>query len=644
MKFDLICIKNKICSFKLFKQCTFCRFNLDKAINKILVEMEDTLYSYADKDRIFFDKFSKLNLICQKEENIDLNSYNKLIREINFLNWDNKIRTLKIRNSIGNLFLNLSSFSNDWQICLNNRLNETENYFLKHYYSLMLFNLTDERRYYGSYINSTFDLLHYLSENEEYFEDNYYKTISLIFVNFLQDDFFPKKKQSELYYLINQFLNNESIEYCFKEDIVYLCLKLNKFSKKEFKNCNFEYLINENCKFADLPNSSPLQICALKCAKKLDIVRKNQNDKLWNERIAEKYKQLAYNSKQPVLKIIFLVNSLYYFRNSDNDSESYQTSVELKNIQLRYSNHIFDSNHSFINHNGKNLQFNDSFSLINFLIENNLSGLIPDSKLLDDFEENSLKSGLNIPTVKFDNLLNIMSYDFNFCKRKFQVSDNEGEQNFKSYLLYLMTFTQLNVDDLFLNSFKNDIFNFESVSDYLYSNYSYLNQIHGLNLLDIINCVLKEYFIQLKLLIQDEDYNFILFIDSMVSKIELLIRKYFEINCLKTVKDKGEGKSIGLLLNNFFDDESFKEKLNDDDYNFLNMVLLKDGLNLRNKSAHGLDLDIYSFSNANLVLLCFFRILRYFPFVTGENMNIEYLRQNPNLIIEINKMLIHFEN
>lgn len=640
MKFDLNCIKNKICSFKFFKKCNFCRFHLDEAINDIIVEMEDTLYSYDDKDRLFFDKFTKLNLICHKEKNIDHNSYNKLIREINFLNWGIEIRTLKIRNNVYNIFFELNSFSNDWQNCLINRLNETENYFLKHYYSLMLFNLTGDRRYYGSYINFTFDLLHYLLENEEYFEDKYYKTISSIFVNLLQDDFFPKKKHSELYSLINQFLNNESIDYCFKNDIVYLCLKLSKFSKKEFENCNFEYLINENCNFAELPNSSPLQICALKCAKRLDNVRKNQNDKLWNERIAKKYKQLAYDNEQAVLKIIFLANSLYYFRNSGNDSESYQTSVELKNIQLRYFNHIFDSNHCFIHNNEYNLEFNNSFSLINFLIENNLSGLIPDSKLLDDFEENSLKSRLNIPTVKFDNLLNIMTHDFNLCKRKFQVSDNEDNQNFKSYLLYLMTFTQLNVDDLFLNSFKNEIFNFESVLDYLYSNYSYLNHIHGLKLLDIINCVLKEYFIQFKLFVHDEEYNFILFIDSMVSKIELLIRKYFEINCLKTVKDKGEGKSIGLLLNNFFDDEKFKEKISDDDYNFFKMVLLKEGLNLRNKSAHGLDLDIYSFSNANLVLLCFFRILRYFPSVNMENISMEYIRQNPNLIVEINKILL----
>ena len=39
---------------------------------------------------------------------------------------------------------------------------------------------------------------------------------------------------------------------------------------------------------------------------------------------------------------------------------------------------------------------------------------------------------------------------------------------------------------------------------------------------------------------------------------------------------------------------------------------MKPGLNLRNKSAHGFDLSIYTFEYANLLLLCFFRLLKYF--------------------------------
>lgn len=41
-------------------------------------------------------------------------------------------------------------------------------------------------------------------------------------------------------------------------------------------------------------------------------------------------------------------------------------------------------------------------------------------------------------------------------------------------------------------------------------------------------------------------------------------------------------------------------------YDFLKYVLLKPDLNLRNKYFHGSDLSIYTFDNANLLLLCFF--------------------------------------
>ena len=41
-------------------------------------------------------------------------------------------------------------------------------------------------------------------------------------------------------------------------------------------------------------------------------------------------------------------------------------------------------------------------------------------------------------------------------------------------------------------------------------------------------------------------------------------------------------------------------------------------MNLRNKSAHSFDLNIYTFGNANLLLLCFFRLLKYFIIIDND--------------------------
>ena len=78
------------------------------------------------------------------------------------------------------------------------------------------------------------------------------------------------------------------------------------------------------------------------------------------------------------------------------------------------------------------------------------------------------------------------------------------------------------------------------------------------------------------------------------------------------LKPQGNGTTSEKLLHDFFNDSMFKEILLENDYDFLKYVLLKPGLNLRNKSAHGFDLNIYTFDNANLLLLCFFRMLKYF--------------------------------
>ena len=84
------------------------------------------------------------------------------------------------------------------------------------------------------------------------------------------------------------------------------------------------------------------------------------------------------------------------------------------------------------------------------------------------------------------------------------------------------------------------------------------------------------------------------------------------------LKSQGNGTTSEKLLHDFFSDPRFKDILLENDYDFIKYVLLKPGLNLRNKSAHGFDLSIYTFDNANLLLLCFFRLLKYFIIINDN--------------------------
>ena len=130
--------------------------------------------------------------------------------------------------------------------------------------------------------------------------------------------------------------------------------------------------------------------------------------------------------------------------------------------------------------------------------------------------------------------------------------------------------------------------------------------------------VIKEYFKQFELYLSNEEYNFVLFIDSLVSKLEFLVRKLCEIYNISMLKPQGNGTTSEKLLHDFFNDSNFKEVLLENDYDFLKFILLKPGLNLRNKSAHGFDLEIYTVNNANLLLLCFFRLLKYFIIIDDD--------------------------
>jgi len=112
--------------------------------------------------------------------------------------------------------------------------------------------------------------------------------------------------------------------------------------------------------------------------------------------------------------------------------------------------------------------------------------------------------------------------------------------------------------------------------------------------------------------LSNDEYNYVLFIDSIVSKLEYLVRKLCDIYNISMLKPQGRRTTSEKLLHDFFSDSKFKEVLLENDYDFLKHVLLKPGLNLRNKSAHGFDLIIYTFEYANLLLLCFFRLLKYF--------------------------------
>lgn len=105
--------------------------------------------------------------------------------------------------------------------------------------------------------------------------------------------------------------------------------------------------------------------------------------------------------------------------------------------------------------------------------------------------------------------------------------------------------------------------------------------------------------------------NFILTIDSLILKIEGILKLVYSIdNIIK--EPTGDGATQDKSLNKLLENENC-DLISEDDLFFLKYLLIdKSGLNLRNKVAHSLmKKEDYCLGNANLLILALFKICAF---------------------------------
>jgi hypothetical protein len=131
-----------------------------------------------------------------------------------------------------------------------------------------------------------------------------------------------------------------------------------------------------------------------------------------------------------------------------------------------------------------------------------------------------------------------------------------------------------------------------------------------------ITPAILDYFRQVELFMVNPDYaNFILCVDSLVLKIEGIVRDLCRFNGIITSKIDKNNKLIKKEkdINELLNEEKLKEVLSIDDILFLKILLIEQsGYNLRNRIAHSLiEPYDYSIETANLLLLAILRLLKY---------------------------------
>lgn len=576
--------------------------NLLEEFKEIIKEMDSNLTKYFQKE-IYEKKLSNLKEKYENEINL-IYALKCELDSLNFLILNGEL--IPLLECDGRHYPDITKFGHDYENYLKKRFNNTSNPILRNMYLIIILNLDLYHEELRLFIDESLNLLnHYLTT-----ETNVELTNDLLMTTF-DKCMSLKYKKEDIKSLIVKYVKAEFNEISNKKLLIELMLS----KKKVFKKGDFDGL-EDICWDCAQKSASRTIIDFLFLGQK--ISQKIQSDKYkWFDEIGKTYEDFAEEREDSkLIRNMHLSKSMEYYQKGRNHQRSEETSIKLKKVQKELK--LAEIINKFTVDERKMSEFMteiykiplNSNQFIEYLIHDKNKFLIPKLEKDDaNYKNLSDYSPLFslVCQLKLDNNHNIT-----------QILNNDNEEkrimdtNHRHYSLSFI-FQNIFLKEMFSYAHDLEIFTYKAVIAYLSNCQKFLNISDGEKpLLYFFKPIIKEYFKQFELMLSNEECNYVLFIDSIVSKLEYLVRKLCEIYNISMLKSQGNGTTSEKLLHDFFNDPRFKDILLENDHDFIKYVLLKPGLNLRNKSAHGFDLSIYTFDNANLLLLCFFRLLKYF--------------------------------
>lgn len=574
----------------------------------IITEMDSELTKYSQR-RNYEKKLS--NLKENYENKSDL--IKKITYEIDSLNFSIQNGELVPLLGYGDwCYPNINGFDNDYKDYIKQRFNDTSNPILRNMYLIIILNLNCNHNEIRSFIDESLNLLnHYLTT-----KTNVELANDLLIITFYKCLSFRHKKE-DIRLLIVKYVNAEFNEIFNIKHLIELMIS----KKKVFKKEDFEGL-DDICWDCAQRSGSITIVEFLTLGQK--ISQKLQNNKYnWFDEIGKTYVDFADEREDSkMVQIIHLSNAMEYYQKGGNPQKIEETAIKLKKIQeefepvrIQFKFDVGVAVNAILTEIYEKIP-SDSNKFLEFLIHDKNEFLIPKLEKDDENYNNFVDAAPLLAIsgqLKFDNNHNITQ-----TLKNDDEEERIKESNNSQYSLS-MSFQKIFLKEMFTYAYDLGIFTHDLVSNYLSNCQKFLNIPEGETpLLYYFKPIINEYFKQFELWLSNEEHNYVLFIDSMVSKLEYLIRKLCGIYNISMLKPQGSGTTSEKLLHDFFNDSKFKKVLLENDYDFIKYVLLKPGLNLRNKSTHGFDLSIYTFDNANLLLLCFFRLLKYFIIINDQ--------------------------
>ncbi|MFA0834568.1 MAG: DUF4209 domain-containing protein [Methanobacterium formicicum] len=603
------------------------------------------IYNYLEANAIDYSSSDQIGSIFQKLRDLKLEEDKKEEAfkaqwETDFFNFGIHQGSLEplfgAADKDGNEFTypNLENFTEEQYEYLIERLNETKNPFIQARYSIILWHSPKKHGKYAKIaVDSLFELVKLYEEKDKTEPGEHWGYKAFEFIeNAYYIGFNAKYRindiKLEIMRLIKGFNHKSGSSLVLRLRLIELMLEEKKvFTKNDFHG--FQKVCWELS--SDLISKKDFHgaIMILKIGERVDN-KTGIKTYIWRKRIAKAYESLMEDAsqKENLASIDFCLSAINNYKkindkakitelkekyeNLNQNIELGQFSVTLKN----YNKHLKEMEEF-----ADNLTDKDSEVLIEFLMSG-YTFLLPKFEKMEEIANDISK---NSPLLAMCSKINL---DSRGHPSKHYTSEEEREyhQIIQNYKLFI------EVSKPFLYSFFTNAIYKKKLSPQIILEYFrdktwlgtvYENKVYNKTVkhdwIALLAPSIFEYFRQIEIFFLNpinNSCNFTLCTDSLVLKLEGIIRDFCALNGIKTFeifskKEKSivQEKSLNKLLN----EEKLEEILGKDDLLFLKILLVEQsGYNLRNEVAHSLlSSNNYDFSKIHLLLLALFRLAKY---------------------------------
>ena len=234
----------------------------------------------------------------------------------------------------------------------------------------------------------------------------------------------------------------------------------------------------------------------------------------------------------------------------------------------------------------------DSISkLTDELIEKGLSNDIYHYIMFSNIFPKAEDLKINVQPIMFE-FINVMNFDINK-----NVSGTK-KSGINPYYIHVVTFSINHLGLVFIKGIKNGKISFQTLIDYFKNhswygqNFTFINadgEVEGFNWIELLSPALLIFFNQFEIdikLNKNDNYGYILPVDSLVIKFEGLLREFSRIIGAQTIEINENKTEERISFEKLLENDKLKELIPKDDIALFKFLFTTEGMNLRNNIAH----------------------------------------------------------